>query len=102
VLVVGFQAAGTRGRSLQEGAKSVMIFGEEVPVRARVEAVHGLSAHADADGLVRWLRTAAKAPKRAFVVHGDPDPGRALAGRLESELGWSVTTPAYRDREPLD
>ncbi len=98
VLLVGYQAVGTRGRSLQDGARSVRIFGEDVPVRARIEVVHGLSAHADADGLMRWLRTATRPPKQAFVVHGDPEPAKALATKIGDELGWTVTVPVYRDR----
>lgn len=102
VLLVGYQAAGTRGRSLQEGTKSLRIFGDEIPVRATVETIHGLSAHADSDGLMRWLRTAARPPKRVFVVHGDPEPARALAARIAKELGWAVVVPGFRDRFTLE
>ena len=102
VPLVGYQAIGTRGRSLQEGAKAVWIFGEDVPVRAHVETVHGLSAHADADGLLRWLGTAARRPTRAFVVHGDSGPAEALAGRIRGALGWEAIVPAYRDRVTID
>lgn len=102
VLLVGYQALETRGRRLQDGAKTLRMFGEEVPVRAHVESIHGLSAHADADGLLRWLRTATRPPKRLFVVHGEPEPANALAARVKRELGWSVTVPAYRDRFDLD
>ena len=101
VLLVGYQAVGSRGRRLQEGANTVKSFGDEVPVRARVESIHGLSAHADADGLLRWLGTAARPPARVFVVHGDPGPAATLAGRIRTELGWRATVPAYRDRAPL-
>src|SRR3990172_1903948 len=94
VLVVGYQAIGTRGRPLQNG--------EEIPVRATIETIHGLSAHADADGLLRWLRTATSPPKRVFVVHGDPAPARAFAARVGTELGWPTTIPAYRDRVTID
>ena len=102
VLLVGYQAAGTRGRRLEEGASSLRILGEDVPVRAAVETLHGLSAHADADGLMRWLRAASRPPRRVFVVHGDPGPASVLARRIGNELGWDVTVPAYRDRCPLD
>ncbi len=102
VLLVGYQAVGTRGRLLQDGATSLRIFGEDVRVRARVETVHGLSAHADADGLVRWLREAARPPKRVLVVHGDPEPAQALAARIRRELGWETSVPVYRDRLALD
>ena len=102
VLLVGFQAAGTRGRALEEGVRSVRIFGEDVPVHAHIETVHGLSAHADADGLLRWLRTASRPPRRLFVVHGEPVPAAALAARVTRELGWNVSVPAYRDRASID
>jgi metallo-beta-lactamase family protein len=102
VLLVGYQAIGTRGRQLQEGATSLRLYGEEVPVRAHMETVHGLSAHADATGLMRWLRTASRPPRRVFVVHGDPGPARALATRIDKELGWAVDVPAYRDRVPIE
>jgi metallo-beta-lactamase family protein len=102
VLLVGFQAVATRGRLLQDGARSIRIFGEDVPVRAHVETIHGLSAHADLDGLLGWLRTAAPPPRRVFVVHGDPTPAATLAGRVRAELGWAVEVPGYRDRLSLD
>jgi metallo-beta-lactamase family protein len=102
VLLVGYQAAGTRGRALEEGTRTVRIFGEDVPVRARVETVPRLSAHSDADGLLRWLRTARRPPRRLFVVHGEPAPAAALAARVSRELGWKVGVPAYRDRVTLD
>jgi metallo-beta-lactamase family protein len=102
VLLVGYQAVGTRGRALEEGASTVRIFGEDVPVRAHIETVPRLSAHADADGLLRWLRTASRPPRRLFVVHGEPEPAAALAGRVTRELGWNVSVPAYRDRVTIE
>ena len=101
ILLVGYQAVGTRGHLLQDGVRSLRLDGDDVPVRARVETVHGLSAHADSDGLVRWLRTAARAPKQVFVVHGDPSAAAALAMRARAELGWNVAVPGYRDRVEL-
>ena len=102
VLLVGYQALGTRGRSLEEGAATVRIFGADVRVRAHVEVVHGLSAHADTDDLLRWLRTASRPPRRLFVVHGEPPAAAALAARVERELGWSVSVPGYGERATLD
>jgi metallo-beta-lactamase family protein len=102
VLLVGFQAHGTRGRLIQEGVRTLRIFGEDVPVRAHVEQIHGLSAHADANGLLRWLRTAAGRPRHVFVVHGEPGPAETLAGRIRSELGWEASVPDYRELVTLD
>jgi Cft2 family RNA processing exonuclease len=83
IILAGYQAVGTRGRALEEGATSIRIFRHEVPVRAHVEILQGLSAHADADGLLRRLRTATRAPRCVFVVHGDSSPG-----------GWCVACAA--------
>jgi metallo-beta-lactamase family protein len=80
----------------------VRIFGEDVPVRGTVEMIHGLSAHADADGLMRWLRTARRRPRRLFVVHGEPAPSAALASRVRAERGWDVTVPAYLDTVTIE
>jgi metallo-beta-lactamase family protein len=102
VILVGYQVPGTRGRSLEEGAAWVKIFGQAVPVRAKVETIHGLSAHADADGIVRWLRTATRAPKRVFVVHGEPASSGTLADRIHQELGWQVAVPKDGETIPLD
>ena len=102
VRLVGYQAVGTRGRALDDWAAAVRIFGEDVPVRAHVETVPRLSAHADADGLLRWLRTASRPPRRLFVVHGEPEPAAALARRVTRDLGWPVSVPAYRDRVTIE
>jgi metallo-beta-lactamase family protein len=102
VLLVGYQAAGTRGRALEEGAPAVRIFGEDVPVRARIVTIQGLSAHADGDGLVRWLATARRPPRAVFVVHGEPGPAAALAARVRDELGWQASVPATGDRVTLE
>jgi metallo-beta-lactamase family protein len=102
VLLVGYQAHGTRGRRIQNGEETVRIFGDDVPVRARVETLHGLSAHADSNGLLRWLGTATREPRRVFVVHGEPEPSHGLAARIRDELGWVVDVPEYLDRVELD
>lgn len=94
VLLVGYQAAGTRGRTLQEGAKFLRIHGGDVPVRARVETVDGLSAHADQSELLRWARGFQKAPLQTWVVHGEPKPAHALAAELHRQLGWRTGVAA--------
>ncbi len=98
VLFVGFQAAGTRGRQLIEGAQEVKIHGNFIPVHARVEKLNGMSAHADAGEIVRWLRTFPKAPTTTYLVHGEPSAQDALKSRIEHELAWNVQVPAHGER----
>ncbi|HEX6215397.1 MAG TPA: MBL fold metallo-hydrolase [Vicinamibacterales bacterium] len=95
VLFVGFQAAGTRGRQLVEGAQHVKIFGQHVPVHAKIEKIDGLSSHADAAEIIRWLRTFPRAPKMTYLVHGEIVAQDALRLRIEKELGWRVEVPLH-------
>lgn len=88
VLFAGFQAMGTRGAAMLDGARTIKIHGEYVPVRAEVDNLSMLSAHADADEILRWLRGFSKAPKETFIVHGEPDAADALRLRIKDELGW--------------
>lgn len=89
VLIAGFQAAGTLGRRLVDGARLARIFGETVPVRAKICTVGGLSAHADQDALIAWLRGFHKAPGKVFVVHGETAASADFAQAIRSRLGWS-------------
>lgn len=89
VLLVGFQALGTRGRSLQDGAKALHMFGEDVPVRARVETIHGLSAHADQNEMLRWLGGFSRPPRTTYLVHGEPQAAKALGDLISSRLKWT-------------
>ena len=93
VLLVGYQASGTRGRSLLDGADELKLFGEYVPVRGRVVQLQGLSAHADHAELVDWLRASAVAPRRVFVTHGEPAAADAFRRRLVEAFGWSAVVP---------
>lgn len=95
VLFVGFQAAGTRGRILVDGAQHVKMFGQYVPVHARIEKLEGMSAHADAGEILRWLRTFPRAPKTTYLVHGEVVPQDALKARISKELGWNVEIPTH-------
>jgi metallo-beta-lactamase family protein len=101
VLFVGFQSAGTRGRSLVDGAKEIKIHGAWVPVRARIERIDSMSAHADRNEILRWLRTAPTAPGRLFLVHGEPGAMDALALQIEKQLGWQPYMPHHRERISL-
>jgi metallo-beta-lactamase family protein len=90
VLLVGFQAAGTRGRTLQEGADEVRIHGREVKVRARVETLNGLSAHADQGELLQWLAGFESPPRSTHLVHGEPEAARTLAVKIRERYGWDT------------
>jgi metallo-beta-lactamase family protein len=90
ILLPGFQAEGTRGRALQEGAKLLKMHGAMVTVRAAVETLDGLSAHADRDDLLRGARGFERPPRRAWVVHGEKGAARALAEALRGEIGWNA------------
>jgi len=93
LLFTGFQAAGTRGRAIVEGARQVKIHGDYVTVAAQVENLDARSAHADADEIMGWLRGLKKAPLTTFVTHGEPEASKALAKRIETELGWQCVIP---------
>lgn len=101
IVLTGHQPGGTRGASLLAGEPSVKIHGEYVPVRARVELLEGLSAHADGDEIVQWLRQFVQAPRQTFVVHGEPEASDGLRRRIQDELGWRVSVPEYRQVEIL-
>lgn len=93
VVLAGYQASGTRGHSLERGDQSIRMHGHMVPVRATTMVLHGLSAHADANGLMRWLGSAASPPGRVFVIHGEPEASAAIAGRVRDEARLRVDVP---------
>jgi metallo-beta-lactamase family protein len=97
VLLAGFQAEGTRGAQLSNGAKSIKIFGEQVPVNAEIATLPNSSAHADADEILAWLKTAPHPPERIFVTHGEPSASEALRGRIAAELGWNAHVPRLEE-----
>jgi metallo-beta-lactamase family protein len=102
VVLAGFQAAGTRGRSLADGARQVKMLGRYVPVRAEVVAIDALSVHADQQELLNWLATAARPPEALYIVHGEPHASAALQARIEDELGWPAVIPHHLERVRLD
>jgi metallo-beta-lactamase family protein len=102
VLFVGFQAPGTRGRSLVDGATEVKMHGRFVPVAARIERVDSMSAHADANEIMRWLSGFSRPPRTTYLVHGEPPALAALAARITNERAWPVHIAAYRERVELD
>jgi metallo-beta-lactamase family protein len=98
ILFVGFQAEGTRGRALLDGAKSVKIHGAMVPVAARVHRIDSMSAHADQSEITRWLRTFTTAPEQMYLVHGEPAAQDALKAHIETTFGWKVHAPQHMER----
>jgi len=98
VLFVGYQAAGTRGRQMLEGATTVKIHGDLVPVGARVERIDSMSAHADQNEIMRWLGGFSRPPAITYLVHGEPLAQEALRTRIEKELGWTMHVPEYREQ----
>jgi metallo-beta-lactamase family protein len=93
VLLVGFQAEGTRGRRLLEGAPVVKIHGQEIPVHARVDRIESMSAHADSAEILRWLGGFTRPPDTTFLVHGEPTAMDALGASIASKLGWNTRMP---------
>ncbi|HWS56579.1 MAG TPA: MBL fold metallo-hydrolase [Pyrinomonadaceae bacterium] len=102
VLFVGYQAAGTTGRKILDGAEFVRIMKEDVAVRCRVERIGGLSAHADWQEVLRWLAPLeATPPRRSFTTHGEPEAAAAMAARIRERFGWQVDAPGYGDSVEL-
>ena len=95
ILFVGFQGAGTRGRIIQSGAESVKMHGHQVSVRARIETIENLSAHADYGEILRWLGKFSKPPRKTFLVHGEPHAAQSLKEKIAAQLHWDTTVAAY-------
>jgi metallo-beta-lactamase family protein len=102
ILFVGYQAIETLGRTIVEGATEVRILGQNYPVNARIERIHGFSGHADKGELDRWLAGMKKPPKHVFVVHGEETSASHFANHLREKNGWQVSVPRYRDTVTLD
>jgi metallo-beta-lactamase family protein len=101
VVFTGFQAQGTLGRRILEGEPEVEIFGRPVQVRARVEKLNSLSAHADQAEIIRWLKGFKRPPKQTFLVHGEPPAQLALKEKIAAELGWEVAIPKHLEERTL-
>lgn len=93
VALVGFQAAGTRGRALQEGAPTISIHKEEIPVRAEIVDLGNLSGHADREELQHWFASVTKTPRAVYITHGEPHAAAALAAQLHAQRGWAAHVP---------
>ena len=93
ILLAGYQAEGTRGRNLLEGADEIKFFGKYYPVKARVESLKGLSGHADQQELVDWLSNIRETPEQIFLVHGEPHSSDLLRVKIKDQYGWDVHLP---------
>ena len=101
VVLTGFQAGGTRGAALANGARSIRIYGQDVAVNAEVVQLSAASGHADAEELLAWMRSAPRPPRRVFIVHGEPEAADTLRRRIERELGWPAHVPEYGEEASL-
>ena len=101
VVFVGYQAAGTVGRRVQDGEREVRIMKNWIPVRCHVAKVEGFSAHADWQAVLRWLGALKNAPKTVFTTHGEPESAAAMAQHIRDRFGWNVVVPGYEQRVEL-
>jgi metallo-beta-lactamase family protein len=97
VILAGFQAQGTRGRALQEGARSLRLFGQDVVVKAEIVVMGQFSAHAGKSELMRWLSALPSPPKQTYLTHGEPAAAQSLQRAIQSELKWNASVARYQD-----
>ena len=97
ILFPGYQATGTLGRQIIDGAKDVRILGQRYPVKARIAQINGFSAHADRDELFRWISGVKRPPQHLFVTHGEPEVAQFFANFMKEKTGWEISVPKYRD-----
>jgi len=102
VLFIGYQAQGTRGRTIVEGKETVKIHGEMVPVRATVESISGFSAHADYNEALAWLMGFNQPPLKTFIVHGEHEASSAMADHIQKTFGWDVVIPSFKEKFTID
>jgi metallo-beta-lactamase family protein len=101
LVFVGFQAAGTTGRKIQDGEREVKIMKQMIPVRCHIEKVEGFSAHADWKAVLRWLEGLKTTPKTVFTTHGEPEAARAMAQHIRERFGWKAEVPQYGESVEL-
>lgn len=102
IVLVGYQAEGTRGRDLADGVGALKMHGRYVPVRAEVRQIDGFSVHADAEELITWASQMPEPPTTTYVVHGEPTASRTLMRRLRAELGWNAVVPRFGETVRID
>ena len=102
LVFVGYQAAGTTGRRIQDGEREVKIMKRWIPVNCHIEKVEGFSAHADWKAVIQWLSGLRSTPKLVFTTHGEPDAAEAMAGHIRDSFGWNVIVPEYEQTVELE
>ena len=102
IVFAGYQAAGTRGADMTGGKPEIKVFGESIPVKAEVQVLSNMSAHADYEEILQWLRNFNHHPRKVFITHGEPEAAQALKEKIEEELNWSCVVPDYLQTERLD
>ena len=102
ILFIGYQAQGTRGRSISEGNETVKIHGQQVPINAQIESISGFSGHADYNEILAWLMGFNKAPKKVFIVHGEPESRIGMADKIRERFKWNVEIPEYGQSFEID
>ena len=101
IVLAGFQAGGTRGAALRDGARELKIHGRYVPIRAEVVSLDMFSAHADREELMRWLRGFEAPPRSTFIVHGEPEASDTFRRTIQEKLGWAARVPEYLEKVEL-
>ncbi|MBW7996593.1 MAG: MBL fold metallo-hydrolase [Candidatus Glassbacteria bacterium] len=102
ILFIGYQAQGTRGRAMVDGARSIKIHGRQVPVKAKIAQIDGFSGHPDSNEILAWLMGFNRKPDTAFIVHGEPESSAGLARRIRDKLGWNVEVPKFGQSYELE
>ena len=102
ILLIGYQAEGTRGRTIQEKKETVKIHGAEVPIKAQIEMIDGFSGHADYNEMLAWLMPFNRPPKATFLVHGEADASQSLAEKIKQTYGWDVNIPQLGESFELE
>jgi len=101
IIIPGYQAAGTRGRMIDEGAGEIKIHGEYFKVRANIEHIHTMSSHADQSELLEWVSEIKNPPEKVFIIHGEPQASQALRVKMKDKYGWPCYAPRLLDKIEL-
>jgi metallo-beta-lactamase family protein len=102
LLFIGYQAEGTRGRDILDGAETIRMHGRDVPVNAHIDSISGFSGHADYNEILAWLMSFNRPPEKTFIVHGEPGQSKALAEKIKQKFGWDVVIPGFEETYQID